>query len=115
MFLIKNTKNSNSDLASTSAPIQEYKKEVALFKSLIENTRKLRNSTFWRENKHRLPYLYKLNLVLFNIPASSAHLERFFSIAGLVSNNRSRNMSNDLLIMRTMIKVNIGLLDNLKL
>ena len=40
MFLIKNTKNSHSDMALTSAPIQEYKKGVALLKSLIENTRK---------------------------------------------------------------------------
>ena len=107
-------KNSRSDLASVSAPVLEFKKEVALFKSLIENTRTLRNSTFWRENMNRLPCLYRLNLQLFNIPASSAHLERFFSVTGWINNQRLQNMSDKLLVMRTMIKVNIGLLDNIK-
>ena len=95
------------------APVQEYKKEVALFVSLVENTRMLRNNKFWQENKERLPCLFRLHLILFNIPASSAHLERFFSIAGMINNNRSQNMSNQLLIMRAMLKSNIELLDKM--
>ena len=103
-------KNSHNNISELSAPITEFKKEVAL----LENTANLHNAFFWSNNRDQLPALYRLNIILFNIPATSAHLERFFSVAGHINNSRAQNMSNTLLTRRAMLKVNIKLLDNVK-
>jgi hypothetical protein len=47
-----------------------------------------------------MPKIYKLALILLNIPCSSALVERFFSICGLICKNRSFNMRADLIRYR---------------
>ena len=51
--------------------------------------------------------LYKFCLILFNIPASSAYVKRFFSIYGLVNRKRAGNMTDKNLINRAFLKTNI--------
>ena len=87
-----------------------FEKEKALFITQINNTN-MPTIDFWKENKHQLPYLYDLSLRLMSIPSSSASIERLFSIAGQINNCRAQNMSPDLLIKRTLLKVNMKLCD----
>lgn len=91
--------------------VQSFAKEKALFITKLNN---LKSGTveFWRENKKELPYLYDLALRLLSIPASSASVERLFSVAGQINNIRAQNMSSDLLIKRTFLKANMKLWDN---
>jgi len=51
-------------------------------------------------------------LRLLSIPATSAHIERFFSVAGIINSKHSTNISDDLLIERSLLKANIKLLEN---
>ena len=54
-----------------------------------------------------MPILYRLQQVLLNIPATSSFIERFFSISGIVCDIRRLNMTDDLIIMRTLMKTNM--------
>ena len=73
------------------------------------------NSTrqFWFDNKDRFLKLNTLARALSNISASSAFIERYFSICG-VSARKFSSALNDLFEMRTMLKVNIDTLNELK-
>jgi hypothetical protein len=68
---------------------------------------------FWEENKDKYEHLHKTATILLNIPASSAFIERYFSVCGIISNNRCGNMSPDLLITRSLLQANIELLEDL--
>jgi hypothetical protein len=66
---------------------QMVKKEVEkLLEILVENNYniKVSNSKFWRKHERLLPQVYKLAIILCNIQSSSAFIERFFSICGVV-------------------------------
>jgi hypothetical protein len=67
---------------------------------------------FWDENKNKYPHLYTTVTFFLNIPASSAFIERYFSICGIISNNRCGNMSPELLITRSLLKANIEILED---
>jgi hypothetical protein len=51
---------------------------------------------------------------LNNISASSASIERFFSVCGFVSRQPALNMRDDLLINRCLLKSNLEILKELK-
>jgi hypothetical protein len=68
---------------------------------------------FWFKHKYETPHFYKAALKLLNIPASSAFIERYFSICGIINNDRCGNMSSDLLITRSLLKANVEVLDSL--
>ena len=68
---------------------------------------------FWQKNALQLPNLYEIALVLLNVQASSAFIERFFSICGVVCSRRATNMKPDLIIKRSMLKSNIHILNHL--
>ena len=91
----------------------KIKKEVSEYVSIITET-KITVSTkkFWLDNKKKFPNLFKLTLRLLSIPATSAHIERFFSVAGIINSKHSTNISDDLLIERSLLKANIKLLEN---
>jgi hypothetical protein len=76
-------------------------------------TEKFSTADFWRKYKTEYPNLTTLAYKLLNVPASSANIERFFSIAGVVSKPRTGNMKNDLLIQRSLLKVNLQILDSI--
>ncbi len=54
-------------------------------------------------------------LNLFNLacklPATSAFIERFFSLTGQINNQHSNSISVDLLRTRSMLKANMKLID----
>lgn len=59
-----------------------------------------------------MPFLSKIALKLFSIPASSAFIERFFSICGFVSSKRSMNMKPETLTEKCLLRVNVDLLES---
>ncbi len=62
---------------------------------------------FWKENFSVFPNLFELAQILLNIPASSAFIECFLSICGIICTKRNNNMGDKLLIMRSLTKANI--------
>ena len=65
------------------------------FVNILKNhnfTNKTRYDEFWFGKRKELPHLYNLCLMLYNIPSSSAYVERFFSICGVVNRKRAGNM-----------------------
>ena len=50
---------------------------------------------------------------MLNIPSSSASIERFFSICGVICTQRRGNMDPDTIIKRSMLKVNVTLLEEM--
>ena len=94
-------------------------KERLEFISLIENKNPssvfnpLSTAKFWFTNRDKMPYLASLAVILINIPASSAYIERFYSICGNVCKQRAGNMSPETIISRSMLKANIGILNEL--
>lgn len=68
---------------------------------------------FWRKYGKELPKLKSLALILLNIPASSAFIEKFFSQCGEICSRRRGNLSADQIIIRTMLKTNINFLKDL--
>lgn len=85
--------------------IAEFESEKFTFINLVKKSEtKLTTNEFWLQNRKKLPFLYDISLRLLSIPATSAFIERFFSVTGLINNNRSQNK-------RSMLKVNMNLLD----
>jgi hypothetical protein len=117
-FKKKDTKSLKETLKKTDLA-KELDDEIELFKDLISNNNFWKNfessyensSDFWKESK-TLPKLADLFFKLNTIPATSASIERFFSIAGIVNDKRRLRMMDDLIIQRTMIKSNMELLEN---
>lgn len=97
-----NRVSSRSDLES----------EKAIFLNLIKDKCISANSTtsFWKRFQSKLPNLSIVARQLLNIPASSAFIERFFSICGVVCTQRRGRMDEDMIIKRSMLKVNLDLL-----
>ena len=99
--------------------IKQLDDEITLFKSKICNNsfmKKLNfenSAEFWKtEYQSEMPKLAELYFILNNIPSTSASIERFFSIAGIVNEKRRLRMRNDLITQRTMIKANMEVLEN---
>jgi len=59
--------------------------------------------------------LNQLYTILSNIPASSAYVERFFSICGIVKKQRASTMTDGLFVARCLLKTNIRILDELNI
>lgn len=112
--------------ASNKELYDEITKEKAIYLTLIKETKITRD--FWVLNRKKIPnlaslalrYIFKcfkitkiyslVNLRLSNIPASSAFIERFFSICGVICTQRNTNMAPDLLRIRSLLKANFQLL-----
>ncbi|RNA03210.1 hypothetical protein BpHYR1_011108 [Brachionus plicatilis] len=91
----------------------QIKKETDLFLQLLNDRTTFAKSTqaFWSEFSNKLPILSQVALKIFCIPASSAFIERYFSICGLFNNKRSINIKPENFIDKVMFRVNIDLLD----
>lgn len=60
--------------------------------------------TWWYDQKSKMPQLFKLAMFIFSIPASSAAVERVFSLAGLTIKNRPNlnpSTLDDLLLLKS--------------
>ena len=92
-------------------------KQIDFFKTLILQddliTKICNNSEFWRKFQEKMPTLYSLALILENIPSTSAQIERFFSITGIICDKKRLRMTHEMIIMRSMLKANISVLEEL--
>jgi hypothetical protein len=88
--------------------------EVVYFSSLLGDPDVVKNtastSKFWERHRNKMPILDKLQTILLNISSSSAFIERFFSISGIVCDARRLNQSEDLIIMKSLCKANMNVL-----
>ena len=96
----------------------QLENEVSLFRSLLINERMLEDNCittrrFWLNHKLTLPHLFKLTKKLLNIQASTAFIERFFSICGIICSEKNTNMKDETIIMRSILKANIDTLNEL--
>jgi len=89
----------------------KFKEAQSLINKLVPKS----TAAFWRTNGHKFPFLRRLALILYNVPSSSAFIERFYSICGHVCKTKSGNYNLDTIIQRSMLKANIQLLEELNL
>ena len=66
--------------------------------------------SFWLSNKNVFPHLRSVALILLNIASNSAFVEKFFCLSGLISHNKTGNMSDSLLIKCSMLNSNLKLI-----
>jgi len=97
---------------------RDIEREVNLFLDNFNNDETIAShlkstKDFWTKNRLALPILYACTCKIVSIPASSAYIERFFSICGVVCKNRAMNMNDELIICKCMLKANMKLLDEL--
>jgi hypothetical protein len=95
---------------------KQVDKEISKFKNIIIAQNffyKHTTNYFWSTNNKELCNLSELATILLNIPASSAFIERFFSIAGVVFSTRRGNSCDDLIIMRSLLKTNMETVESL--
>ncbi len=127
----KNSLNSFGDFWETSQGVSSQglsqvaifnnniniEKQIDFFKTLILQddliTKICNNSEFWRKFQDKMPTLYSLALILENIPSTSAQIERFFSITGIICDKKRLRMTHEMIIMRSMLKANISILEEL--
>lgn len=87
--------------------LDKYKVEVRSFVNFVESYEITTSSRdFWLLNRSKFPNLFTLYERLVHIPAASAFLEQYFSVAGYVEGAKKYNMSEDLLISRALLKAN---------
>jgi len=79
----------------------------------LKGKKSFSNRDFWLKYQSKLPYLTEITLILMNVPVSSAFIERFFSICGIVCKSRSGSMGDDLIINRSLLKANLETLNSL--
>jgi len=103
--------HSKSNLSNT----QLLKNEKEIFLSLLskEEETKKTSKNFWNDNKKKLPNLFKVAQFGFSVPASSAFIERFFSVCGVVCKKRCGNMSDDFIVKRSFLKCHMDILNEL--
>ena len=98
----------------------QLENEVSLFRNFLIKEKMLEDDCistkrFWLRYKSSLPNLFKLALKLLNIQASTAFIERFFSICGIICSDKNSNMNDKTIIMRSILKANIDTLNELSI
>jgi hypothetical protein len=117
-FMGETEQNPNYDDAVTISQVRlQLNNETSLLLSFFKDCKflsdKFTSHQFWLKHEIKLPYLSNLAMILLNIPCSSAFIERFFSICGVVCDKRRLNSDDQLIIDRSFLKVNIKLLNEL--
>ena len=96
---------------------KEIDTEILHYSTLLADQNVLKSnkptSIFWQEHRKEMPKLFELSIILLNISSTSAFIERFFSISGIVSENRRASMTEELIEMRSMLKANMSILSAL--
>ena len=108
------------DLLSRQKVDKELEAEISLFLTIFQSN-EFRNKDlvpvstrlFLLANIKNFKLLIKLSLILLNIPASSSFIERFLSITGIICKKNSLNISDDLLICTSLLKVNLNFFENM--
>ena len=71
------------------------------------------SADFWLKKDFKGHHLKGLALILQNIAAAAAIIERKWSESGAICTQRRGNMSPEQIIIRTMLKANMPLLNKL--
>ena len=109
----KQTKSDNSQVESKKFRFNiQLESEILKYTQLLGTTSEinLNFSEFWLSNSKIYPIHSKLTKILYNISSTSAVLERFFRLSGIVCSARRSNMKDDLIIMRSLLKANVKIL-----
>ena len=97
---------------------KEIDAEILYLSALLANPKvidaKSSTNEFWLKYRTNMPKLFDLQVILLNIPASSSFIERFFSISGIVCDSRRLNMNDELIVMRSLMKANMSILNDLQ-
>ncbi len=108
-----NNFEAESEQADFDASIEA---EIEKFKNYVYDPNFVKsndcNSTFWRKNTRKFPYLSKLCVILSAISSSSAFIERHFSVCGVIS-DKFPNIDDELFEMRCTMKTNLHLLNQM--
>jgi len=96
---------------------KELEAEIIFFSAILGN-KKFTNSDistidFWLKHRSDMPKLFDLQIILLNIPASSSFIERFFSLSGIVCDSRRLNLNDELIVMRSLMKANMTILNEM--
>lgn len=96
--------------------LDQLEAEIKYFKILVEKfivrTENFSTKNFWLRYSPKMPILSQLAKILINIPASSAFIERFFSVCGIICKEKAANMDDDLIIDRSLLKANLEILNS---
>ncbi len=123
LLLLLDDASDNENIDFTFSAVLEKEKDI--FLSLINSTefikpetnKKMTTIEFWLSQVQTknpiLKNLFECALILRNIPASSAFVERFFSICGIVHRKRAGNMNDKTLVNRSFLKSNLKIFDSL--
>ena len=113
-ILKHNDSQSENEIGNEVAQLDIQKEKIEFLKIIDNKDFKTKSTAhFWKKNIDKFPQISRLAAILFNIPSSSAYIERFYSIAGNVCKQRCGNMSSETIIYRSVLKANIGNLDKL--
>jgi hypothetical protein len=83
----------SSSSSSTSQRFDELEKYLKMI--IDDKFKKPDPLPFWQYHEDKLPYLAKLARRLYSVPATSAGVERQFSAAGLLVNERRSSLNPD--------------------
>jgi hypothetical protein len=116
-FLKDDNYESDSEIAKETFNLRISKERIE-FLNLIEisNLKSkdfCHTANFWLKNQIKFPYLTRLALIFHCLPASSAYIERFYSICGNVCRTRAGNMNSQTIINRSVLKANLEILMDL--
>jgi len=101
-------------LASKDALIENEIQNFIQMKDDLKIMKKFTSSkNFWNCNRNKFPNLRKLALILLKISISSASIERYFIITGIICDKRNSNMNSLLLIWRGLLRANIEILSDI--
>jgi hypothetical protein len=90
-------------------------KEISEFAQILQDSKllsKIKSSKkFWSQNEEKFPYMSKL-FALTSINSSSAFIERFFSICGIINTDRNQNMKHELFEIYAMLNSNLHIIQS---
>jgi hypothetical protein len=90
-------------------------KEISEFVQILQDSKllsKIKTSKkIWSQNEEKFPYMSKL-FALTSINSSSAFIERFFSICGIINTDRNQNMKQELFEIYAMLNSNLHIIQS---
>ena len=100
--LKKRTSSSNQETTSIPSQISKYfdKIQTADSDALV----------FWEENKAKFPQMSKLAMKALSVPASSAPVERVFSVGGIIMRPHRSRLRSTMLNSLVFLKCNHALI-----
>ena len=105
----------NADIVLEAILRNSFTKEISEFAKILQDSKilsKIKSSKkFWSQNEEKFPYLSQL-FALTSINSSSAFIERFFSIYGIINTDRNQNMKHELFEFYAMLNSNLHIIQS---